>query len=117
MATPTQTIMFTAMPRGLSLDPASLPVSVLVSPRLAGAPTLGSFPDWINWTERLKTSGMRITFACGGQTHTADIDQSSLEPRLWTAIFDQHTHVEDYVFDDYSKRLIISYPTRATLAL
>ena len=37
MASPTQTIMFTAMPRALSIDPATLPVSVLVSPRLAGA--------------------------------------------------------------------------------
>ena len=42
MASPTQTIMFTAMARGIAIDKPTLPVSVLVSPRLAGAPTLVS---------------------------------------------------------------------------
>jgi len=117
MASPTQTIMFTAMPRALSIDPATLPVSVLVSPRLAGAPTLDSFPDWLDWTQHLKTSGLKVTFAAGGQTHTVPVDTGPLQPALWKAIFDKDTHVDDYAFDDYSQRLVLSYPNRATLTL
>ena len=51
MASPTQTIMFTAMARGIAIDTPTLPVSVLVSPRLTGAPTLDAFPDWLRWTK------------------------------------------------------------------
>jgi hypothetical protein len=117
MAGPTQTIMFTAMPRGLSIDPARLPVSVLVSPRLTGATRLGVFPDWLDWTQTLKTKGMKITFAAGGATHTADIDTGVLQPALWREIFDETTLVDEYTFDDFSQRLILSYPNRATLTL
>jgi len=117
MASPTQTIMFTAMPRGLAIDPARLPVSVLVSPRLTGATKLGAFPDWLDWTQNLKTKGMKITFDAGGATHTADIDTGILQPALWREIFDEATLVDEYTFDDFSQRLILSYPNRATLAL
>jgi hypothetical protein len=117
MASLTQTILFTAMPRAIVIAPAALPVSVLVSPRLTGAPTLGSFPDWLNWTERLKANGLELTFASGGQTHTVEIDTDPLRPELWSAIFDEATYVEDYAFDDFSRRLILSYPNRATLTL
>src|SRR5690242_4606635 len=113
----TQTIIFTAMPRGVSLDGATLPVSVLVSPRLAGAPTLDTFKDWLTWTRHLKTSGLKIEFVCGNQTHSVAIDPAPLQPELWEAIFDAGTHVADFAFSDFSKRLILSYPTRATLAL
>ena len=63
MASPTQTIMFTAMARGIAIDKPTLPVSVLVSPRLAGAPTLDAFPDWLRWTKHLKDDGLKVTFA------------------------------------------------------
>ena len=63
MASPTQTILFTAMARGIAIDTPTLPVSVLVSPRLTGAPTLDAFPDWLNWTRHLKDSGLKVTFA------------------------------------------------------
>ncbi len=114
---PAQTIMWTAMPRGLTVDPATLPVSVFVSPRLTGAPALGSFSDWLTWTEHLKTDGLHITFAVGGQQVTVPIDPAPLQPNLWNAIFDAETHVADYVFNNYDGRLVISYPVRATLAL
>jgi hypothetical protein len=117
MASPTQTIMFTAMPRGVTLDPARLPVSVLVSPRLSGARDLSAFPDWLNWTRRLKKDGMKITFAAGGLAHTAAIDTDVLKPKLWEEIFNETTLVDEYEFDDFSQRLILSYPTRATLTL
>ena len=114
---PTQTIMFTAMARGIAIDKPTLPVSVLVSPRLAGAPTLDAFPDWLNWTKHLKADGLKLTFAANGHSHTATIDPRPLRPELWDAIFDKKTHVDDYSFDDYGQRLVVSYPTRATLTL
>jgi hypothetical protein len=117
MASPTQTIMFTAMPRAIGIDPPTLPVAVLVSPRLTGAPTLTSFPDWLDWTGQLKRNGLKVTFTAGGQTHTEAIDTNPLQPALWSAIFDKATRVDDYVFDDYSQRLVLSYPNRATLTL
>ena len=63
---PTQTIMFTAMARGIAIDKPTLPVSVLVSPRLAGAPTLDAFPDWLRWTQHLKDDGLKVTFVANG---------------------------------------------------
>jgi hypothetical protein len=117
MVSPTQTIMFTAMARGIAADKPTLPVSVLVSPRLTGAPTLDAFPDWLCWTNHLKDDGLKITFAANGDSHTATIDPRPLRPELWDAIFDKNTHVDDYSFDDYGQRLVVSYPTRATLTL
>ena len=48
-----QTILFTVMPRGVSINATKLPISVLVSPRLVGASNLGKFPDWLSWTQQL----------------------------------------------------------------
>jgi hypothetical protein len=117
MAGQTQTIMFTAMARGIAIDKPTLPVSVFVSPRLAGAPTLDAFPDWLHWTKHLKDNGLKVTFSANGQSHTATINTEPLQPALWDAIFDNMTQVDDYVFDDYSERLVASYPNRATLTL
>jgi hypothetical protein len=80
MASPTQTILFTAMARGIAIDKPTLPVSVLVSPRLAGAPTLDAFPDWLRWTKHLKDDGLKVTFAANGHSHTATIDPAPLRP-------------------------------------
>ncbi|HZY51005.1 MAG TPA: hypothetical protein VFE64_14640 [Devosia sp.] len=117
MAGPQQTILFTAMPRGITIDPARLPVSVLVSPRLSGSAKLGSFPDWLDWTGQVKSKGMKITFATGPKTYVADVDTGPLQPTLWNSIFDQSTLVDEYTFDDFSQRLILAYPNRATLTL
>src|SRR5438045_8765489 len=108
MASPTQTIMFAAMARGIAIDKPTLPVSVLVSPRLAGAPTLDAFPDWLNWTKHLKNDGLKLTFAANGHSHTATVDPTPLRPELWDAIFDEKTHVDDYSIDDYGQRLGVS---------
>ena len=52
-----QTILFTVMPRGVQLQSPTLPVSVFVSPRLYEDSTLGSFPDWLNWTRAAQAAG------------------------------------------------------------
>jgi len=105
MAGPQQTILFTAMPRGITIDPARLPVSVLVSPRLSGSAKLGSFPDWLDWTGQVKSKGMKITFATGPKTYVADVDTGPLQPTLWNSIFDQSTLVDEYTFDDFKSAM------------
>jgi hypothetical protein len=59
-----QQILFTVMPRGLTQGGSPLPVSVYVSPRLAGAGRLDAFPDWRHWTSIVQ-HGFQLTFRCG----------------------------------------------------
>src|ERR1019366_8383079 len=64
----TQLIIFTAVPQNLVFDPDTIKVSVLVSPRLSGDDHLGSYGDWLNWTQRRLDGGLKLTFECGGNT-------------------------------------------------
>jgi hypothetical protein len=111
-----QTILFTAMPRGITLQGETLPVSVLVSPRLFGDTRLGKFRDWLNWTAHLKKHGLHLTFLCEGQTLALDIDREPLKPELWDALFNTKTLVRPFAFDDYSDRSVFSYPVRLALS-
>jgi len=62
-----QTILFTVIPRGGRTEGDTLPVSVIVSPRLGGEDRLGAYPDWVRWTRRLQEVGLggRRRFGCG----------------------------------------------------
>jgi hypothetical protein len=124
-----QTLLFTVMPRGMSVDAETLPVSVYVSPRLFadGDPadparpsletTLSSFPDWLGWTRHLKESGLSLTFACAGATLTAAAATDILEPSLWEALFKAETLVRSHRFDDYTNHQVISSSMRSALSL
>ena len=107
-----QTILLTVVPRALSVVTDTLPVSVIVSPRLTGAPTLDAFPDWLTWTERLKNTGFEFTIVANGHAIDAVIDPAPLRPDLWAALFSTDTLVDDYLFPDYSDRTVISYSVR-----
>ncbi|MDT3680321.1 MAG: hypothetical protein ROZ64_15970 [Burkholderiaceae bacterium] len=109
------TVLFTAMPRGVVANPATLPVSVLVSPRLVGADRLGAYPDWVDWTSKLK-AGARLVFRCDGRTARVAIDTASLRPDLWRALFDESTFVRSRKFDDYSAHGVMSFSVRDTLS-
>ena len=78
----TQTVLFTVVPRGISLNPDTLPVSVFVSPRLVGENNLGAFPDWVNWTTQLKKLGLVLTFRSGTRHLDIPIDPHPLQPKL-----------------------------------
>lgn len=115
-----QTILFTVMPRSISIDPVTLPVSVYVSPRLFGdneRATLSEFPDWLQWTRRLKEDGLSLTFRCNGADFTVPVDTGSLRSELWEAIFNEDTLVRSHTFDDYSDHNIVSSSTRNALSL
>lgn len=111
-----QTAIFTVIPRGLSAAGDTMPVSVLVSPRLRGEDRLGAFPDWLAWTRRLKDEGLTLTLGCNGGSFAASIDTEILRPELWEQLFNEETLVRSHQFDDYSERGIISYSVRQALS-
>jgi hypothetical protein len=110
-----QSVLFTVIPRGVTLDSAR-PVSIFVTPRLSGDPTLSSFPDWRHWTTLLRDNGLTIDLVCAAATQTVQVDTSVLRPALWEALFADDTLVNPYTFDDYSNRGIITYPVRRALS-
>ena len=111
-----QTILFTVMPRGMTVNAESMPVSVFVAPRLEGADTLGAFPDWVTWTQHLWDSGLDLELACAGRTLTVPVDRGPLQPRLWAELFRADTLVRSHAFDDYTDRGVVSYPVRQALS-
>src|SRR6478672_6294216 len=96
-----QTLIFTVMPRAVTLDGPTLPVSVFMSVRLRGASRLAAFPDLRHWTRRLRTDGFSIELQCAGKTHRARVAPLS-EPDLWDKLFKDDTLVKSHTFDDYS---------------
>src|SRR3954471_14491907 len=112
-----QLIIFTAVPQNLALDPDSVKVSVLVSPRLSGEDELGPYADWLSWTQRRVDHGLRLSFECGGNTRDVDVDTSGLRPDLWAGLFSANTLVNPYEFDDYSDRFVSSYGVRTAIGL
>jgi hypothetical protein len=113
----TQLIIFTPVPTSLKLNPATIKVSVLVSPRLRGDDKLAAYPDWLNWTETRKESGLRVTFECSGARLTVEADTSQLRTDLWQALFNAETYVRSHHFDDYSGEFVSSYGAREALGL
>ena len=111
-----QTILFTVMPRAIQVNPTTCAVSVLVSPRLQGSTRLGEFPDWLNWTQKLKDQGLKLTFRCQGDTLDLNIAAEPLRPALWREMFNEDTFVRPHSFDDYSERTVFSYPVRLALS-
>ena len=87
-----QLIICTAIPRSIRLDPATVEVSVLVTPRLSGDNRLGSYPDWVQWTRRRQQHPLHVVFECAGSTHAVDVPVGGLRPDLWEALFDAQTY-------------------------
>jgi hypothetical protein len=111
----TQTVLFTVMPRGISVNGATLPVSVFVSPRLVGPDRLDGYPDWVQWTQTLK-AGLVLIFKSGSHTARIPIDTAPLRPDLWEALFHAGTFVRSRTFDDYSSHGVLSYSVRESLS-
>lgn len=112
-----QTTLFTVLPRGMTINPATLPVSIFVSPRLQGADRLEQFPDWLDWTGQLQERGLNLTLRCGAQTLTVEVERAPLRPELWRAMFNDQTFVRSHAFKDYTDRAIFSYPARVALSV
>lgn len=110
-----QLIVFTAMPNGINAGNDTVRVSVLLSPRLSGGTTLAAYPDFLLWPRKLQTGGAQLTLQCNGTEHTAQVPTGQLRPDLWELLFTPDTPVASHAFDDYTKRLVISYPARQAL--
>ena len=112
----TQKIIWTALPNGITSE-GKLRLSVLVSPRLEtdeilprrSTPLLRQFEDFLDWPPKdLKFS---VAFEDGASIRQlpAMITNKS-EPQLWQTLFKIDTPVDSYTFDDYSSRIVRSYP-------
>src|SRR5271165_5657867 len=99
---PTQTLLLVALPNGVAKNGA-LKASVYVSPKLAGAPNLADFPDWLDWADLIRRKGLKFTFACGGATAEVAAPTGPLRPDLWKEIFKPKTFVAAPQRPDYDK--------------
>src|SRR5262245_2194673 len=116
MAT-SQMIVLTPIPTvSMNVNTDTVPVSILVSPRLAGDTQLGAFGDWVHWPQRVLTSGLTVTFECNGATLDVDVPLDRLQPELWDATFDNDTLVRSFVFPDPAATRVQSWPYRLGLS-
>ena len=105
-----QTFVFIVLPNGTVAN--KLRLSLYLTPRLDKGATLASFPDVLNWTGLVQTSGFQFELRCAGKTITVAADQSVLRPDVWQRIFNATTYVEPFRIPDFDQRLIVSYPAR-----
>ena len=109
-----QTIMWTALPNGLTSGGDRLKLSVFVSPRLQTTeslprPQLSQFPDFLSWPTKVQGIQFAVQFE-GGAAIQATRAGPALEPELWAALFKPTTYTQPYQPDDYSSHLIHSHP-------
>src|ERR1700722_21026818 len=110
-----QTLILATLPNGLDSKRKKLNLSLFLTPRLEGGATLGAFPDILNWTKQVQAHGIKFKITCGAHSTTVAPDPNALKalnPDVWEAIFKPDTFVENYQVTDYTKQLIVSYPSR-----
>lgn len=106
-----QTIIWTALPKGVSADGRSLLLTVLVSPRLdTGGPPLplADFPAFADWPSQ----SLRISVRFNNLAPVpATITSPAGESALWTALFPgSETLVRSFVAADHAQERIHSFP-------
>ena len=120
-----QSIIWTALPNGLTGDPADrrLRISVFVAPRLVSTdaqPRLADFPDLLDWPGRLRDG--QVAFAVQaratpqdppGQLVLAQVLSPPPDSGLWAALFDGSTPVESRVSQQPPARPVSSYSVSA----
>lgn len=117
MASPTQRIIWTALPDGIDRQAKVLRVNLLVTPRLSlpagtSPADLSRFPAWQAWPKIAAEA--RYSLSIGG---FADELRPSWSEEIagaaaarWQALFPLHTPVRTREFEDFSDRLVLSYP-------
>ena len=98
-----QTIMWTALPNGLSAAGDRLRLSVLVSPRLVtdnGTDgTLAQFPSFLDWPAVVAGLRFAVQFQGGPTFEAAPVTQPpypALDSAAWKALFHNDTFVRSY---------------------
>ena len=103
------TLTAIALPAGTATG-GRLRVNVYLAPRLAGAPLLSDFPDWLTWPELVREHGLSVTLTGSGGPVTVPVSQGPLRPDIWRAVFPPDAAVTPYPQPGYGKRLLVSYP-------
>jgi hypothetical protein len=106
-------LLATVCPAGGTAGAGAPRANIYLTPRLSGAQLLSAFPDWLDWTSRVKQHGLSFTLSCAGATTAVHADTAPLRPDLWAAIFSGGALVERYQPPDYSQRLLVSFSHRA----
>lgn len=112
---PLQSLIWTALPNGVTADGKSLRLSVLVSPRLEpdDAPkTLSSFADFASWPSTV--GGAKIVVRIGAKSFVltaANIDRTIGAPdtATWEALFAKETFVRPFAMPDHSEDTVLSF--------
>jgi hypothetical protein len=114
---PTQTIIITTVPYGFTDSGARARLSLVITPRLTDGAILRAFPDFEDWTQKLKDRGLGVRLKCGAKISEVGVNTKGLRPDLWRAIFGPNTPVNAYTFEDYSQRFIRSFGVMNALAV
>ena len=118
-----RTIMWTALPNGLTPTGNRLRLSVLVSPRLVtdnGVDgTLAQFPEFLDWPAVVAGLRFQVQFQ-GGPSFVAqpvtEPGDPALDSEAWKALFNDTTFVRSYQFDDRNGLNVRSFPTKRVLS-
>lgn len=126
----TQSLIWTALPNGLTSDGASLRVSVLLSPRLhAGVDPQklqSFFPDWQDWPSTLAKGTVDVRHGAAmvsvplSQTlgpNRVDTTLGSPTSADWFALFPPDLFVEGFTFRDLTQHTVLSYDTGEVVSL
>ena len=105
-----QTIVAIAIPAGISAS-GTLRANVYLTPRLDEAPHLSDFPDWLHWPQLIADHGLTIAITSGGGTANVAVDADALRPDVWHVVFSPTTLVAEYPVSDFSRRVLVSYPS------
>ncbi|MFB9651664.1 hypothetical protein [Pseudarthrobacter oxydans] len=118
-----QHLLWTVLPNGPAPEDGRLRLSVFVAPRLRAqeaqpgqGATLGSFPDFLHWPERITDPGTSFAVELdGGGVVPAAVVGDPPSPELWAAFFDGMTPLTPFEFDDYADRPFISFSVVAVM--
>jgi hypothetical protein len=116
---PRQSLLWTALPNGLTPDGRGARLSVLVSPRLDpedAEPVLSSFRDFAAWPETLRRAALTVHAGAAsiplGDAHV-DATLGVPDPATWRALLPGSTPVRPFAFRDRDRQGILSYDTVA----
>ncbi len=115
----TRTLMWTALPNGVTPDGQALRLSVLVSPRLVtdggGDGTLGQFPDLGDWPAVAAALTFSVEIDAGPTIPAAPVVEAGYpapDSDAWKALFPPETLVHSYAYEDLDGRIVRSFPVQ-----
>jgi hypothetical protein len=112
---PVQSLIWTALPNGLTADGRALRLSLLLSPRLeseSAQPYLSSFADFVDWPATLGRSQITVTIGDASIPITAEQVDASIgvaDSAVWRALLPPTTPVESFKMTDHTKTRVLSF--------